>query len=250
MPAVPGKMKKPNPWPAEIVADVSQTRAMPRSLAWTKKLDHFDPARVGVWISRKEIRSAERHVSPTFLNAIRRAARNVRGVSEKQLPRPVVIRIRAGSTNQPARFSDRIDRLLHPAVGIFRWSQLLSHDRRSRPSRRRLRASLPFVPDRIPNCLQPQSCSALRNCPYRLALRRLLPWLRHALNSPVEKIFGPGNKYVTAAKQLGQRRLRDPICPPGQLRRLCWRPKAMRRLESPADLLAQADRPRMPPVFL
>jgi histidinol dehydrogenase len=72
---------------AEIVADVRK-RGDAALFAWTKKLDHLDLARQGVWISKKEIRSAERHASSEFLNAVKRAAKNVRSVAEKQLPRP------------------------------------------------------------------------------------------------------------------------------------------------------------------
>src|SRR5258708_6854219 len=72
---------------AEIVADVRK-RGDAALFAWTKKLDHFNLAREGVWISKKEIHAAVRHASPAFLSAIKRAAKNVRGVAEKQLPRP------------------------------------------------------------------------------------------------------------------------------------------------------------------
>src|SRR5713101_6004201 len=72
---------------SEIVADVRK-RGDSALFAWTKKLDHLNRARDGVWISRKEIRSAERRVSSEFLTAIKRAAKNLRSVVEKQIPRP------------------------------------------------------------------------------------------------------------------------------------------------------------------
>ena len=72
---------------SEIVADVRK-RGDAALFAWTKTLDHLDLARDGVWVSQKEMRSAERRVSSQFLSAIRRAAKNVRSVAEKQLPRP------------------------------------------------------------------------------------------------------------------------------------------------------------------
>ena len=64
-----------------IVADVRK-RGDAALFAWTKKLDHLSLAREGVWISQKEIRSAARRVSSEFLNAIKRAAKNVRSVAE------------------------------------------------------------------------------------------------------------------------------------------------------------------------
>ncbi len=72
---------------SKIVADVRK-RGDAALFAWTKKLDNLDLARDGVWISQKEIRSAERRVSSEFLGAIKRATKNVRIVAEKQIPRP------------------------------------------------------------------------------------------------------------------------------------------------------------------
>src|SRR5256885_256120 len=80
---------------AEIVADVRK-RGDSALFAWTKKLDDLDLSRGGVWISRKEIRSAEAQVSPDFLKAIRRALKNVRQVAEQQLPRPWSIQTEPG----------------------------------------------------------------------------------------------------------------------------------------------------------
>src|SRR5260370_4789500 len=72
---------------AEIVADVRK-RGDAALFAWTKKLDHFNLAREGVWISKQDIHAAVRHASPAFLRSIKRAAKNVRGVAQKQLLRP------------------------------------------------------------------------------------------------------------------------------------------------------------------
>jgi histidinol dehydrogenase len=55
---------------AEIVADVRK-RGDAALFAWTKKLDHVDLARDGVWIPKKEIRAAERRVSAEFLSALK-----------------------------------------------------------------------------------------------------------------------------------------------------------------------------------
>ena len=48
----------------------------------------------GVWISRREIarRAAQRQRSD-FLRAVKHAAKNVRAVAEKQLPRPWTIEV-------------------------------------------------------------------------------------------------------------------------------------------------------------
>src|SRR5260370_5107236 len=87
---------------ATIVADVRK-RGDSALFAWSKKLDGLDLARAGVWISREEIRSAKTQVSPAFLKAIQRAAKNVRRVAEEQLPRPWTIESEPG-----VRISQRV----------------------------------------------------------------------------------------------------------------------------------------------
>src|ERR1017187_9892281 len=64
--------------------------------AWTKKLDGIDLAKEGVWISRREINAAAARVGKDFLRAVEHAAKNVRRVSEKQLPRPWTMEVESG----------------------------------------------------------------------------------------------------------------------------------------------------------
>src|SRR5260370_25825603 len=80
---------------SEIVADVRK-RGDSALFAWTKKLDHLDLAHDGVWIPQREIRSAGKRVSSDFLNAMKRAVKNVRSVAEKQLPRPWTVEVEPG----------------------------------------------------------------------------------------------------------------------------------------------------------
>jgi len=80
---------------AEIVADVRK-RGDSALFAWSKKLDDLDLTRAGVWISREEIRSAKSQVSPDFLKSVQRAAKNVRLVAERQLPRPWTVETEPG----------------------------------------------------------------------------------------------------------------------------------------------------------
>src|SRR4029077_8136691 len=96
---------------AAIVADVRK-RGDAALFAWTKKLDHLNLAREGVWISKREFRTAERHVSSEFLNAIKRAARNVRSVAEKQIPRPWTIETEPG-----IRISQRVSAI--ESIGCY-----------------------------------------------------------------------------------------------------------------------------------
>src|SRR4029077_2755803 len=87
---------------AQIVADV-RNRGDSALLEWARKLDDADLSAKNLWISQKEIRSAERNVSPDFLRAIRQAARNIRRVAEKQLPRSWSLEVDPG-----VRISQRV----------------------------------------------------------------------------------------------------------------------------------------------
>jgi histidinol dehydrogenase len=185
---------------AEIVADVRK-RGDAALFAWTKKLDHVDLGREGVWIARKEIRSAVRHVSPTFLSAIKRAAENVRQVAEKQLPRPWSIQSEPG-----VRISQRVSAI--ESIGCYvpggHFSLVSTLVMTAVP------AQVAGVSRIVAVCPAPN--------PEFLAAARLLGIVEIAriggaqaiatlaygtkLIPRVEKIFGPGNKYVTAAKQL------------------------------------------------
>jgi len=185
---------------AEIVVDIRK-RGDAALFAWAKKLDHADLAREGVWISKKEIRSAERHVSSEFLNAIKRAAKNVRRVAEKQLPRPWscepepgvrisqhVSPIESIGCYIPGGHFSLVSTLVMTAVpaqvaGVSRVVAVCS-----RPNPELLAAAGVLGISEIARIGGAQAIAALAYG------TKSIP--------RVEKIFGPGNKYVTAAKQL------------------------------------------------
>ena len=185
---------------ATIVADVRK-RGDSALFSWTKKLDELDLSRTGVWISEKEIRAARAHVSSEFLKAVQRAAKNVRRVAEKQLPRPWTIETQPG-----VRISQRVSPIESIACYIpgGRFSLVSTLVMTAVP------AKVAGVSRIIAVCPKPN--------PELLATARLLgvekiarvggaqaiAALAYGTKSipRVEKIFGPGNKYVTAAKQL------------------------------------------------
>src|SRR5258708_37742426 len=71
---------------ARILADVRR-RGDSAVLGWTRRLDGIavDPA--SIWIGRHELEEACRQVGRKFLRAVEHAARNIRRVAERQLPR-------------------------------------------------------------------------------------------------------------------------------------------------------------------
>ena len=183
-----------------IVADVRRRRD-PALYAWTKKLDSVALNPTTVWISKQEIEEATRKACPEFVRAVRQAARNIRRVAEQQLPRSWSLSVEPGVTIRQlvrpiesvacyvpgGRFS-LLSTLLMTAVpaqvaGVPRFVAVFP-----RPNNEFLAAAGTVGVHRIARIGGAQAVAALAYG------TRSIP--------RVEKIFGPGNRYVTAAKQL------------------------------------------------
>jgi histidinol dehydrogenase len=185
---------------ARIVADVRR-RGDPALFTWAKKLDGVSLTRRSLWISQREIREAGRSVAPDFLRALRQAARNIRFVAERQLPRPWSAVVEPGV---------RIEQRVVPIDSIGCYvpggrSSLLSTLLMSA-----VPAQVAGVPRIVAVCPKPNDqLLAAANCLGVKEIARLggpqaIAALAYGTRSVprVEKIFGPGNKYVTAAKQM------------------------------------------------
>lgn len=185
---------------AEIVADVRK-RGDSALFAWAQKLDGMDLARTGVWVSQREIRAAEKRVSPDFVKAIKRAAENVRIVAEKQLPRGWSVETAPGVT---------IQQIVRPieTIGCYipggRFSLVSTLVMTAVPARV---AGVPHVvavcPKPNPELLVAARILGVKEIA-RIGGVQAIAALAYGTKSipRVDKIFGPGNKYVTAAKQL------------------------------------------------
>jgi histidinol dehydrogenase len=185
---------------SEIVADVRK-RGDPALFAWTKKLDHVDLARDGVWIPKKEIRAAGRHVSPEFLGAVKRAARNVRRVAEKQLPRAWTFETEPG-----VRISQRVSPI--ESIGCYipggHFSLVSTLVMTAVPAEAAgISRIVAVCPKPNPELLAAAALLGIREIA-RIGGAQAIAALAYGTKSipSVEKIFGPGNKYVTTAKQL------------------------------------------------
>jgi histidinol dehydrogenase len=185
---------------AEIVADVRK-HGDAALFAWTKKLDHQNLAREGVWISKREFRSAERHVSLEFLNAIKRAAKNVRSVAEKQLPCPWTFETEPG-----IKISQRVSAI--ESIGCYipggHFSLVSTLVMTAVPAQvAGVSRIVAVCPRPNPELLAAASLLGITEIA-RIGGAQAIAALAYGTKSipHVEKIFGPGNKYVTAAKQL------------------------------------------------
>src|SRR5215467_5089905 len=169
--------------------------------AWSKRLDGFRPAPGTLWVSRDELRNAARRVGPEFLAAIRQAARNIRLVAGRQLPESWSLQVEAGV---------RIRQLVRPieSVGCYipggRSSLVSTLLMAAIPAQiagvSRIVVVCPRANDEV---LAAANYLGLREIA-RIGGAQAIAGLAYGTKSVprVEKICGPGNQYVTAAKRI------------------------------------------------
>jgi len=185
---------------AEIVADVRK-RGDKALFEWTKKLDGIDLAAEGVWIGEKEIRSARRAADKELVQAIEHAVRNVRRVAQQQLPKAWSI-----ETDRGVRISQRVEPIERIGCYIPGGSFALV----STLIMTVVPAQVAGVKEVVVACPRPNN--ALLAAAEILGVKRIariggaqaIAAMAYGTKSVprVEKIFGPGNQFVTAAKQI------------------------------------------------
>jgi histidinol dehydrogenase len=183
-----------------IVADVRRRRDS-ALFAWAKKLDGVDLAEEGIWVSRREITGAVRGAGKDFLRAIEHAARNVRRVAEKQLPQSWTMGVESGI---------RIAQVVRPIDIIGCYIPGGRHALVSTLVMTVVPAKVAGVRRIVAVCPRPNAelLAAARMLGVSEIVRaggaQVIAALAYGTKRVprVEKIFGPGNRYVTAAKQL------------------------------------------------
>jgi histidinol dehydrogenase len=185
---------------ARIIQDV-QRRGDAALFYWTKRFDGLALQRDNIWVSRDELRSASRRVSGAFLDAVDHAARNIRAVARRQKPQEWTLNIEPG-----VRASQRVRPI--EKVGCY-----LPGGRFSLVSTL-LMTAIPAQEAGARNIViaSPQPSDELLAAAEGLGLRQIarvggaqaIAALAYGTQSipRVDKIFGPGNRYVTAAKRL------------------------------------------------
>ena len=222
---------------AEIVEDVRK-RGDAAVFAYTKKFDDTDLARAGLWIEEKEIRAARKATSAKFQKAIEKAAENVRRVAENQLPRPWAVETVPGV---------KIRQVVRPieSIGCYipggRFSLVSTLVMTVVP------AKVAGVPSIVAVCPKPnpELLTAAGILGIELIARiggaQAIAALAYGTKSVprVDKIFGPGNKYVTAAKQIVSNKCAIDL-PAGPTEAIVFAKRGNARWIA-ADLLAQAE---------
>jgi histidinol dehydrogenase len=185
---------------ARIVRDV-QRRGDAALFHWTTRFDRLKLQRNNVWVTRDELRSASRRVSAAYLDSVDHAARNIRAVARRQKPREWNFQVEPG-----VRASQRVRPI--ETVGCYvpggRFSLVSTL----------LMTAIPAQEAGVRNIVivSPQPGDELLAAAERLGLRKIarvggaqaIAALAYGTQSipRMDKIFGPGNRYVTAAKRL------------------------------------------------
>jgi histidinol dehydrogenase len=168
---------------------------------WSKRLDKSNLGPRSLWVPRKEIAAARRGVKPDLLRAIEHAARNIRRVAERQLPRDWSLIVEPG-----VRVGQRVTPL--DAIGCYvpggRHSLVSTLLMVAVPAQvagvRRIVVACPK-----PNAAVLAAASLLGLSEIaRIGGAQAIAAMAYGTRSVprVDKIFGPGNRYVTAAKQI------------------------------------------------
>ena len=222
---------------AEIVADVRK-RGDKALFEWTKKLDGIDLIAEGVWIGEKEIRSARRAADKELVQAIEHAVRNVRRVAQQQLPKAWSI-----ETDRGVRISQRVEPIERIGCYIPGGSFALV----STLIMTVVPAQVAGVKEIVVACARPNG--ALLAAAEILGAKRIariggaqaIAALAYGTKSVprVEKIFGPGNQFVTAAKQIASSDCAIDL-PAGPTEAVLYAERGNARWIA-ADLLAQAE---------
>jgi len=185
---------------ARILADVRKNGDA-ALFRWALRLDGLRLTRKSLWISRAEIRDASRSVPSELLQAIAHAARNIRQVAVEQRPRSWSITVEPG-----VRIGQRVTPLANigcyiPGGRFSLFSTLLMTA---------IPAQVAGVKRIVVAC--PKPSPALLAAAEILGVTEIariggvqaIGALAYGTRSipRVDKICGPGNRYVTAAKRI------------------------------------------------
>src|ERR1700683_110504 len=185
---------------ARIISDVRR-RGDQALFSWTKRFDRLALGPRKVWVARSELTAARGSVTKGFLDAVDHAARNIRAVATKQKPREWTIEVEPGvRAGQRVRAIESVGCYL-PGGRFSLVSTLLMTV---------IPAQEAGVQEIVVASLQPGP--ALLAAAEILAVRRVarvggaqaIAALAYGTRSipRVDKIVGPGNRFVTAAKKL------------------------------------------------
>lgn len=183
-----------------ILADVRKNRDA-ALFRWALRLDGLRLTRKSLWITRAEIRAASRNVPRDLLCAIEHAARNIRRVADEQLPRSWTIAVEPG-----VRVGQRVTPL--GTIGCYipggRFSLFSTLLMTAIPAQvAGVKRIVVACPKPSPALLAAAEILGVTEIARMGGAQAIGAFAYGTQSIPrVDKICGPGNRYVTAAKRI------------------------------------------------
>jgi histidinol dehydrogenase len=185
---------------SRIVNDVRR-RGDAALFSWTRRLDRLALDSENVWISRKELREARRHTSREFLNAVDHAARNIRKVARRQKPQDWTVQVEPGvSVGQRVRPIEAVGCYIPGGRFSLASTVLMTVISAQEAGVRRIVVASPQPSPALLAAAEGLGVESIA----RVGGAQVIAALAYGTRSisRVDKIFGPGNRYVTAAKSI------------------------------------------------
>jgi len=185
---------------ARILADVRKNGDA-ALFRWALRLDGLRLTRKSLWISRADIRAAGRNVPRELLLAIERAARNIRRVAEAQRPRSWTITVEPG-----VRVGQRVTPL--GTIGCYipggRFSLFSTLLMTAIPAQvAGVKRIVVACPKPSPALLAAAEILGVTEIARMGGAQAIGAFAYGTQSIPrVDKMCGPGNRYVTAAKRI------------------------------------------------
>jgi len=185
---------------AQIVEDVRR-RGDAGLFAWTKQLDRVALNPRNVWVSRMEMATARKRVSAGFLAAVDHAARNIRAVARRQRPREWMIEVESGvRAGQRVRAIESVGCYLPGGRFSLVSTLLMTVIPAQEAGVGRIIVASPQPGDALLAAAEQLGVRSVARIGGAQAIAALACGTRSIPR--VDKICGPGNRFVTAAKQI------------------------------------------------
>ncbi len=185
---------------SRILADVRR-RGDAAVLRWTRRLDGLRLEPATLWVAKGECEAARLEASRKFLHAVEHAVRNIRRVAERQMPRPWSLEVEPG-----VHVGQRVEPL--EVIGCYvpggRFSLVSTLLMTTVPAQvAGVRQIVVTCPRPNPAFLAAADVLGVHQIA-RVGGAQAIGAMAYGTESfpQVDKIFGPGNRYVTAAKRL------------------------------------------------
>jgi histidinol dehydrogenase len=168
---------------------------------WSRKLDGTDVSGERLWISKSEMATAKRRVGRKFLRAVEHAAKNVRKVAEQQLPREWSLQVEIGvGIRQVVRPIDSIGCYIPGGRFALLSTLVMTAVPAQVAGVPRILAVCPHPSDALLAAADLLGITEFARIGGAQAIAAMGYGTRNI--AAVEKICGPGNRFVTAAKQI------------------------------------------------